>query len=210
MGRFWLVGSLICFSMRKPKHGPNNLKMRSDLLYMIDTPRAFAILCPVIWGRGGLDAGWRSHDYILTRLEFGTQVTPPIYMFRKKGQAQVSIYLFCQSNEDSIPAASIPSQSQDIKDGFPRAHSQKLCPSSTPFTTVRHTRPDSPLLPSSTFNLNLIPSTSIPRHTRHIVIQGRRYQRISPSAVQASATGTSQTRFSAGGWKSSALQPKNL
>ena len=42
--------------------GHNNLRMRSDsLLHMMDTPRsASAIIRPVIWGRGGLEAKWVS------------------------------------------------------------------------------------------------------------------------------------------------------
>ena len=179
-----------------------------------------------------------------------------VQIVRKKGQAQLGIYLHRQSNVDPIPAASIPSllpPTQGTKDGVPNSasegpshirqtsvpslvqqpvstpntihYSPSIHPSlrsSTPLITPNHTRPDSPSSPSSTsaFNLNPIPSTLTP----HTPLQPYRDPRSSISAYFAiscaSATGTSQTRFSSSpdvfavsqswGWKSSALQTEEF
>lgn len=139
----------------------------------------------------GMSPCSRSHDFILTR--FGIQS-------RKKGQAQLGIYLHLQSYVDSIPAASILSQPQGAKDGVLDfinviAHPPNLLllqrrftfhpslRSSSPFT--HSTRPDSPSLPStSAFNLRPISSTLMTTPHATTAISWSRYQRISPSVVQ--------------------------
>ncbi|KAF8807640.1 hypothetical protein BYT27DRAFT_6580338 [Phlegmacium glaucopus] len=180
-----------------------------------------------------------------------------VQIVRKKGQAQLGIYLHRQSNVDPIPAASIPpllSPTQSTKDTVPNSSfersshirqtslpslvqqptsttqntihfSPSIHPSSrssTPFTTVSHTHPDSPSSPSSTsaFNLSPFPSTL----TQLTPPQPYRDPRSSISAYFAiscaSATGSSQTRFSSSpdvfsvsqswGWKSSTLQTEEF
>jgi len=176
-----------------------------------------------------------------------------VQIVRKKGQAQLGIYLHRQSNVDPIPAASIPSllsPIQDTKDGVPNSaaegspyirqtsvpspvqqppntihYSPSIHPSlrsSTLLIAANHTRPDSPSSPSSTSasNLNPMPSTLTPPTPS----QPYRDPRSSISAYFAiscaSATGTSQTRFSSSpdvfavsqswGWKSSALQTEEF
>jgi hypothetical protein len=167
-----------------------------------------------------------------------------VQIVRKKGQAQLGIYLHRQSHVDPIPGASTPLQTQGTKDGVPDSslahirqtslpslvqqptsiqntihYSPSIHPSST---TVGHTRPDSPSSPSSTsaFNLSPMPSTVTPLTPP----QPYRDPRSSISAYFAiscaSATGTSQTRFSSSpdvfsvsqtwGWKSSALQTEEF
>ena len=168
-----------------------------------------------------------------------------VQIVRKKGQAQLGIYLHRQSNVDAIPAASMPSQTQVTKDGILDPSLAHICktsvsslvrqpsiqntahyspsihPSSTPFT-VRHTRPDSPSSPSSpsAFNLNSTPSTLTPLTPPQPYRDPRSSISVYFAISCASATGTSQTRFSSSpdvfsvsqtwGWKSSPHQTEEF
>lgn len=171
-----------------------------------------------------------------------------VQIVRKKGQTQLGIYLHRQSNVDPIPAASMPlslAPMQSTKDGALNSFPDRLShvrqtslpslvqqpsqstihysPSIHPsFTIANPTHPDSPSSPSSpsAFNVNPIPSTLTPLTPP----QPYRDPRSSISAYFAvscaSATGSSQTRFSSSpdvftvsqswGWKSSALQTEEF
>jgi hypothetical protein len=173
-----------------------------------------------------------------------------VQIVRKKGQAQLGIYLHRQSIVD-IPACSVPPliQTEIVKDGnfsrsserqphvrhpslpstvnvpsSPTHYSPSIHPptrSTTPSANLNHTRPSSPLASSSPpltspSVLGTTPSTL----TTFAPQQPYRDPRASVSAYFAiscaSATGSSQTRFSSSpdvfsvsqswGWKSSTLR----
>ncbi|KAF8973826.1 hypothetical protein BDZ97DRAFT_1912281 [Flammula alnicola] len=183
-----------------------------------------------------------------------------VQIVRKKGQAQLGIYLHRQSNVDPIPASSAPlSQIQSSRDGMdgiltgsferqghhrqpslpsllsgthpapsnPAHYSPSIHPpsrSTTPSVNPNHARPSSPPSPSSPASSSLtfgtVPSTlSTPAPQ-----QPYRDPRPAVSAYFAiscaSATGSSQTRFSSSpdvfsvsqswGWKSSTLRTEDF
>jgi len=172
-----------------------------------------------------------------------------VQIVRKKGQAQLGIYLHRQSIVD-IPACSVPSlltQTQTAEDGHfagssgrqlhtrhpslpsavnvpssPTHYSPSIHPptrSTTPSANSNHARPSSPPSPSSS-----PPLTHPPTLTTFALQQPYRDPRASVSAYFAiscaSATGSSQTRFSSSpdvfsvsqswGWKSSTLRTEDF
>lgn len=198
----------------------------------------------------------KSRLYSQTIWHAGNLFNIYVQMVRKKGQAQLGIYLHRQSNVDAIPPSSVPLLStfiQSIVDGnlagsFERPvhlrqpslpsllsstsissnsnRSPSILPpsrSGTPLTTVNNPRsssslPSSPLAPSLGFgNSPATLSTPAPQ-------QPYRDPRPSVSAYFAvscaSATGSSQTRFSSApdvfsvsqswGWKSSTLRTEDF
>ena len=177
-----------------------------------------------------------------------------VQIVRKKGQAQLGIYLHRQSIVD-IPACSAPSlvtPTQTTEDGHftiwrqlharhpsppstvnvpssPTHYSSSIHPltrSTTPSTNGNHARPSSP--PSSPSSPPLtypsISGTNPPTQTTPAPQQPYRDPRTSISAYFAiscaSATGSSQTRFSSSpdvfsvsqswGWKSSTLRTEDF
>ncbi|KAF9535770.1 hypothetical protein CPB83DRAFT_779953 [Crepidotus variabilis] len=173
-----------------------------------------------------------------------------VQLVRKKGQAQLGIYLHRQSHVDPLPASSIPPTSRNPGDGtdnhhyrqpsfpsFPLPASPQIpnhySPSIHPVTSrsgtpaQRNGTASSPPSPSSSppigsapFILSASPSTLTLSPPQHNYRDPRTAISAYFSISCASATGSSQTRFSSSpdtftvsqswGWKSSSLRTEEF
>lgn len=239
---------------------PGKINTSEELFFGISTPRMLGQDC--VKGDKEGKASWSPFPPYRFSVEFwdvgllkeksrlhsqtiwyaGSLFNVYVQLVRKKGQAQLGIYLHRQSHVDTIPALSVPPLTTSSKDDASQRHQIRWSlPSSLPISpsfpsihrsgtpsaaNPRNGSPSSFRSPSSSppgagaYNIGRAPSTN----TTMQLHQPYRDPRSSISAYFAiscaSATGSSQTRFSSSpdtfsvsqswGWKSSSLRTEEF